>query len=225
MPLLIAVDGPVGAGKSTISDEVARRLHILHLDTGAMYRAVGLKALREGISLDDEDALTALAKNALVAVQYVDGAQQTYLDGENVSGAIRSQEAGQAASAVSRFSGVRRAMVARQRAMAEKTDMLLDGRDIGTVVLKDAPVKIYLTASVEARAKRRMAQLKQKGQDAVYEDILNEVSARDAQDMNRAVDPLRKAADAVTVDSSELTFEETVQRILDIVEAKTHGRQ
>lgn len=223
MPLLIAVDGPVGAGKSTISDEVAKRLGILHLDTGAMYRAVGLKMLHFGVPLDDEEAVTKTCAGTKIAVRMEDGAQRTLLDGEDVSAAIRTQEAGQAASKVSRYAGVRRQMVALQRDIAMSTSMLLDGRDIGTVVLKDAPVKIYLTASAEARARRRFNQLKEKGEAPCYEDILKEVAQRDAQDMNRAVDPLKKAPDAVTVDSSDMTFEETVRAILKLVEEKTHG--
>ena len=223
MPLLIAVDGPVGAGKSTISDEVAKRLKILHLDTGAMYRAVGLKMLRTGVPLDDEAAVTAACAGTNVSVRMEDGAQRTFLDGEDVSSAIRTQEAGQAASKVSRYAGVRRQMVALQRAVARETSMLLDGRDIGTVVLQDAPVKIYLTASTQARARRRFNQLLEKGETPCYEDVLKEVAQRDAQDMSRKVDPLKKAPDAVTVDSSDLTFEETVQAILRLVEEKTHG--
>lgn len=220
MPLLIAIDGPVGAGKSTISDEVAKRLNILHLDTGAMYRAAGLAALKRGVSLDDEKAVCQAVSEAEISVSYADNAQRTYLNGEDVSEKIRTQQAGQAASAVSRFSAVRQKMVAAQRAMAQNTSMLLDGRDIGTVVLKHATAKIFLTASPEARARRRMHQLREKGDDTPLEEILKEVQARDEQDEHRAVDPLRKAEDAVVVDSSDLTFEETVQAILRIVEEK-----
>ena len=223
MPLLIAIDGPVGAGKSTISDEVAKRLHILHLDTGAMYRAAGLAALKHGVSLDDEKAVGAVVSEADISVSYVDNAQRTYLDGEDVSEKIRTQQAGQAASAVSRFAAVRQKMVAAQRAMAQNTSMLLDGRDIGTVVLKNATAKIFLTASPEARARRRMNQLKEKGDSTPFEEILQEVKARDEQDEHRTVDPLKKAEDAVVVDSSALNFEETVQAILRIVEEKQHG--
>ncbi len=219
--LTIAVDGPVGAGKSTVSDEVAARLGILHLDTGAMYRAAGLAVSRKGICADDEAAVTDAVSEADIAVRYENGTQVTLLDGEDVSAAIRTQEAGSWASAVSRFSGVRRQMVALQREMAKTTPMLLDGRDIGTVVLWDAPVKIYLTAAAEARAMRRLKQLEEKGEKADFETILAEVNARDQQDMNRETDPLRQAEDAVLVDSSDLSFEETVDAILRIVEEKT----
>ena len=219
--LNVAIDGPVGAGKASVADEVARRLGILHLDTGAMYRAAGLAVSRRGICADDETAVTAAVSEADIAVRYENGTQVTLLDGEDVSAAIRTQEAGAWASSVSRFPGVRRQMVALQREMAKTTPMLLDGRDIGTVVLWDAPVKIYLTAAAEARAMRRLKQLEEKGEKADFETILAEVNARDRQDMNRETDPLRQAEDAVLVDSSQLNFEETVEAILRIVDEKT----
>ena len=223
--LTIAMDGPVGAGKSTIADEVARRLNILHLDTGAMYRAVGLAVKKAGVDMNDEQAVVTLCEEgkAHVDVKYVDGAQQTFVNGENVTPFIRTQEAGTVASCVSRYAGVRRMLVRRQREIAQTQPMLMDGRDIGTVVLKDAPVKIYLTASPEARAQRRLNQLAEKGQQADFEEVLREVNARDYQDMNREVDPLRCADDAAVVDSSALTFEETVQAILRVVEEKHVG--
>ena len=212
--LSIAIDGPVGAGKSTIADEVSRRLGILHLDTGAMYRAVGLAVTGQGIDPQDEAAVTALCEKggAHVDVRYENGAQVTLVNGQDVTGLIRTQEAGTAASAVSRYPAVRRMLVARQRELAKEQPMLLDGRDIGTVVLPDAPVKVYLTASPEARAQRRLNQLREKGEDADFAAILAEVNARD-------VDPLRQAEDATLVDSSDLTFEETVQAILKLAEA------
>ena len=217
--LNIAIDGPVGAGKSTIADEVASRLGILHLDTGAMYRAVGLAVLQHGVDLQDEEAVTDLCKQSHVDVRYENGAQVTLLDGRDVTGMIRSQEVGTAASAVSRYAGVRRLLVQRQQELAQTQPMLLDGRDIGTVVLPNAPVKVYLTATPEARAMRRLKQLLEKGETADFAEVLAEVNARDEQDMNRAVDPLRQAEDAIVVDSSNLTFEETVQAILRVAEA------
>ncbi|MBQ9342848.1 MAG: (d)CMP kinase [Clostridia bacterium] len=217
--LNIAIDGPVGAGKSTIADEVASRLGILHLDTGAMYRAVGLAVLQHGVDLQDEEAVTDLCKQSQVDVRYENGAQVTLLDGRDVTGLIRSQEVGTAASAVSRYAGVRRLLVQRQQELAQTQPMLLDGRDIGTVVLPNAPVKVYLTATPEARAMRRLKQLLEKGETADFAEVLAEVNARDEQDMNRAVDPLRQAEDAIVVDSSNLTFEETVQAILRLAEA------
>ena len=204
---------------AAIADEVASRLGILHLDTGAMYRAVGLAVLQHGVDLQDEEAVTDLCKQSQVDVRYENGAQVTLLDGRDVTGMIRSQEVGTAASAVSRYAGVRRLLVQRQQELAQTQPMLLDGRDIGTVVLPNAPVKVYLTATPEARAMRRLKQLLEKGETADFAEVLAEVNARDEQDMNRAVDPLRQAEDAIVVDSSNLTFEETVQAILRLAEA------
>ena len=222
MPLTIAIDGPVGAGKSTISDEVAKRLCILHLDTGAMYRAFGLCAIENGLDLNDEAAVSALcaSEQAQVSVLYENGAQKTLLNGRDVSSLIRTQEVGQAASTVSKYREVRKIMVQRQQEMAKEQPMLLDGRDIGTVVLPNATVKVYMTAAPEVRAKRRMLQLREKGIYTPFEEILKEVNDRDYQDMHREVTPLRQAEDAVLVDSSNMTFEESVQAILSLVEAK-----
>lgn len=221
MPLSIAVDGPVGAGKTTICDAVCRELGILHLDTGAMYRAVGISVLRKGVSADDEESIVRLLTGGEINidVEYRDGEQITLVNGENVNGLIRTQEAGSAASAVSRFPGVRRHLVALQQAIARRQSMLLDGRDIGTVVLPDADVKIYLTASSLKRAERRRAQLLEAGTDIPLEEIIREVESRDYQDMHRETDPLRRAEDAVVVDSSDLTFEETVERVLSLIKA------
>ncbi len=222
MPLTIAIDGPVGAGKSTISDAVAARLGILHLDTGAMYRAVGLCALEKGIDPRNEEAVDQLCQEgqAQVDVRYENGAQITLLNGRNVSNAIRTQEAGTAASAVSRYVAVRSMLVRRQQEMAQGQSMLLDGRDIGTVVLPNATVKIFLTASPEIRAQRRMAQLREKGDQTPFDQILAEVNARDLQDTTRALTPLRQAEDAIVVDASSLSFDETVNAILSHVEAR-----
>ena len=219
--LSIAIDGPVGAGKSTVADEVARRLGILHLDTGAMYRAVGLAVTEAGIDPADEAAVTALCLEgkARVDVRYENGGQITLVNGQDVTCRIRSQEAGTAASMVSRYPEVRRMLVRRQRELAQEKPMLLDGRDIGPVVLPNASLKVYLTASPEARATRRLNQLAEKGETADFATILAEVNARDHQDMTRAVDPLRQAEDAVLVDSSEMDFEETVAAILRLAEA------
>lgn len=224
MPLTIAIDGPVGAGKSTISDEVARRLGILHLDTGAMYRAVGLAVLRAGIDPQDEEAVCRLCTEdqARVDVRYEKGVQKTLLNGLDVSASIRTPEIGAAASTISRYLPVRRMLVQRQQEMARERPMLLDGRDIGTVVLPDATVKIFLTASAEVRAQRRIAQLREKGDSVSFEQVLSKVNARDLQDTTRALDPLRQAEDALLVDSSHLNFEETVAAILSLVEAR-HG--
>lgn len=220
MPLTIAMDGPVGAGKSTIADVVAARLGILHLDTGAMYRAVGLSALRQGVPLEDEQALTELCARLRLEVAYDARGQVTCVNGEDVSGLIRTEEVSMATSAVSRVAGVRRAMVALQQQLAAETPMLLDGRDIGTRVLPNATVKIYLTADAKERARRRYEQLRAKGVEADYACVLEDLLQRDAQDMNRAVDPLRVAEDAVVVDTTNLTFEQTVDAIVNLIKER-----
>ena len=224
MPMNIAIDGPVGAGKSSIADQVAQRLNILHLDTGAMYRAFGLYALRSGTDLASEAALSALAEDVDVQVKYENGAQRTLLFGEDVSELIRTGEVSAAASAVSKWPAVRRRMVRAQQEMARTADMLIDGRDIGTVVLKDSPCKIFLTAAAEDRARRRYLQQMEKGDTTPYEQVLRELNARDEQDMNRKTDPLRQAEDAVLVDSTNMTQEETVEAIVRIVE-DVYGKQ
>ena len=224
MPMNIAIDGPVGAGKSSIADQVAQRLNILHLDTGAMYRAFGLYALRSGTDLASEAALSALAEDVDVQVKYENGAQRTLLFGEDVSELIRTGEVSAAASAVSKWPAVRRRMVRAQQEMARTADMLIDGRDIGTVVLRDSPCKIFLTAAAAERARRRYLQQMEKGDTTPYEQVLRELNARDEQDMNRKTDPLRQAEDAVLVDSTNMTQEETVEAIVRIVE-DVYGKQ
>jgi len=224
MPMNIAIDGPVGAGKSSIADLVAERLDILHLDTGAMYRAVGLHAIRTGTDMNDEAAMAALVEEIDVQVRYENGAQRTLLFGEDVTDLIRTGEVSAAASAVSRWGAVRRRMVRAQQEMAAKADMLIDGRDIGTVVLKDSPCKIFLTASAEERARRRYDQQVAKGDMTPYEQVLRELNARDEQDMNRKTDPLRQAEDAVLVDSTAMTIEQVVDAIVTIAE-DIYGRK
>lgn len=224
MPMNIAIDGPVGAGKSSIADAVAGKLGILHLDTGAMYRALALYALRSGVELTDEAAVSACCAQADIAVGYADGRQRTLLSGEDVSDLIRTGEVSAAASVVSKWPAVRERMVALQQELARKGNMLIDGRDIGTVVLADSPCKIYLTASAEERARRRYLQNLEKGDNTPFEDVLAALNARDAQDMGRAVSPLRQAEDAVLVDSTDMTREEVVDAIVRIVE-DIYGKQ
>lgn len=216
----IAMDGPVGAGKSSVADGVAKKLGILHLDTGAMYRAFAWYALQQGVSVEDEQALGALAQKQMPEVRYENGAQHTCIDGRDVTQLIRTPEISMAASAVSRFADVRRAMVEAQRRLAQKQSVLMDGRDIGTVVLRNATIKIYLTASAEVRARRRFDELQQKGDPSTYEEVLADVIRRDEQDMNREVDPLRPAEDAQILDSSELTQEQVVDEIVRRVRMK-----
>ncbi len=221
MPLNIAMDGPVGAGKSSIAAEVAKRLGILHLDTGAMYRAIGLTALRRGVDVSDEAAAVALSKELEISVAHEVDGQHTFVNGEDVTGLIRTPEVSMATSTVSKHLGVRQGMVALQQKLAAQTPMLVDGRDICIRVLPNATVKIYLTASAEERARRRWLEMQQKGAPDTYEQVLEDLKKRDAQDMNREVDPLRPAEDAVIVDSTELNFEQVVEAILAIVKEKT----
>lgn len=221
MPLNIAMDGPVGAGKSSIAAEVAKRLGILHLDTGAMYRAIGLTALRRGVDVSDEAAAVALSKELEISVAHEEDGQHTFVNGEDVTGLIRTPEVSMATSTVSKHLGVRQGMVALQQKLAAQTPMLVDGRDICIRVLPNATVKIYLTASAEERARRRWLEMQQKGAPDTYEQVLEDLKKRDAQDMNREVDPLRPAEDAVIVDSTELNFEQVVEAILAIVKEKT----
>ena len=220
MPMNIAIDGPVGAGKSSIADQVAQRLHILHLDTGAMYRTVALYMLRNGIDPQDEQTVSAHCGEADVRVAYRDGAQRTMLGGEDVSDLIRTGEVSAAASAISKWPAVRRRMVAAQREIAATADMLIDGRDIGTRVLIDAPVKIFLTATPEERARRRFEELQAKGDKSSYAQVLDEMKKRDKQDSERDIAPLRPARDAVKLDTSGNTIEQSVQEILEIVRRK-----
>lgn len=219
MSLSIAMDGPVGAGKSSIADAVAKKLDIIHLDTGAMYRAVGLAALNNGVDLQDERAVMEMCEKGLaeVGIEYCEGRQRTLLCGVDVSSQIREQRVGEAASAISRYKDVRAMLVRRQQEIAAQQDMLIDGRDICSVVLPGATVKIYLTASAEARALRRQKQLEEKGNKVSFEEILEEVNARDWQDMHREADPLRIAEDATVLDSSEMDFDETVEAVLRLV--------
>lgn len=218
MPMNIAMDGPVGAGKSSIADAVAKRLNILHLDTGAMYRAFGLYALRTGADMDNEEEMAALIEKAEVTVRYEQDGQRTLLFDEDVTGLIRTGEVSAAASAVSRYGAVRRHMVRLQQALAKTTDMLIDGRDAGTVILPDSPCKIFLTASAEERARRRWLQNTEKGDMTPFEQVLRELNARDEQDMNRKTDPLRMAPDAILVDSTHMSVEEVVDHIVSLVE-------
>ena len=223
MRLNIGIDGPVGAGKSSVSDAVAERLGILHLDTGAMYRALGLTALRRGTDVQDEEAIVKLCRELGVSVTHEADGQHTFVRGEDVTGMIRTPEVSMAASTVSRYAEVRKEMVRIQQRLAAETDMILDGRDICTTVLPDATAKIYLTASPEERARRRYLEMRAKGQPDTYDQVLEDLKKRDDQDMNRPVEPLRKAEDAVLVDCTELDFNGTVDAILKIVEEKRHG--
>ena len=223
MRLSIAIDGPVAAGKTSVSDAVAARLGIRHLDTGAMYRALGLTVLRRGIDPRDEQAIVDLCRKLSISVSYGEDGQHTFADGEDVTGLIRTREVSMTSSTISRYAEVRKAMVKLQQKLAAEKDMILDGRDICTTVLPNATAKIYLTATVEERARRRWKELQQKGRPDTYEEVLQAVKDRDNQDMNRKVDPLRQAEDAILVDSTNMTLDEEVEVVLKIVEEKLKG--
>ena len=223
MRLNVAIDGPVSAGKSSVSDAVAKRLGILHLDTGAMYRALGLAALRAGIDTGDEEKIVDFCRQVNISVAHAEDGQHTFVEGEDVTGLICTPEVGMAASTVSRYAEVRKEMVRIQQRLAAETDMLVDGRDICMTVLPNATAKIFLTAAQEERARRRYLEMREKGQEEPFEKVLEDLKKRDEQDMNRPVEPLRQAPDAELVDSTHLTFDETVEAILRIVEAKRRG--
>lgn len=216
--ITIALDGPAGAGKSTIARLLARKMGILYLDTGAMYRAVGLKAMRAGIRTADEDAVTAmLAQTELEIVLSNDG-QLVVLDGEDVSQAIRTPEASLAASNFSALPAVRRRLVELQRDMAARHSLIMDGRDIGTYVLPDATFKFFLTAEPAVRARRRLLDLQSRGdQSAVFGQVLADIEYRDRQDSQRAVAPMRQADDAILIDSTLLSIEDVVNTIMSFI--------
>ena len=216
----VAIDGPSGAGKSSLAKRLAKELGYLYVDTGAMYRAIGLYPLRAGADPQDAAAVLALLPGIRIELAYVGGAQRVFLNGEDVSEAIRTEAVGRAASGVSAHQGVRDFLLELQRRLARTHDLLMDGRDIGTVILPNATVKIFLTASAEARAARRLAQLLQKGQTADYDTVLADICRRDRQDTERAAAPLRQAPDAVLVDTSELDFEQSFQALKAIILAR-----
>ncbi|MDY4167144.1 MAG: (d)CMP kinase [Fournierella sp.] len=213
----VAIDGPSGAGKSTLAKRLAKELGYLYVDTGAMYRSIGLYALRQGVDPKDEAAVTALLPRIQIELRYVNGAQRVLLCGEDVSEAIRAENVGMATSAVSAHPPVRAFLLELQRGMARTHDILMDGRDIGTVILPNATVKIFLTASAEARADRRFKELQEKGVDTDYQTVLEDIRRRDYQDSHRATAPLRQAEDAVLVDTSELDLEQSFQAMKKLI--------
>lgn len=219
----VAIDGPSGAGKSTLARRLAKELGYLYVDTGAMYRAIGLYAVRAGADTKDAAAVAALLPDIRLELKYVEGVQRVLLCGEDVSEAIRAEAMGMAASDVSAHPAVRAFLLETQREMARRQDLLMDGRDIGTVVLPNATVKIFLTASPEARAQRRMLELRQKGQPADYDTVLEDIRRRDWQDTHRAAAPLKQAADAVLVDTSEMDFDQSFQALKTLILQRVKG--
>ena len=216
----VAIDGPAGAGKSTIAKRVAKELGFIYIDTGAMYRSMALKCVRENVNLSDEQAVVSTCENVMVSIVYENGEQQVILDGENVSGLIRTQEVGNAASTISTYGPVREKLVKLQKELAEVSDVIMDGRDIGTCVLPNAQVKIYLTASSRVRAERRYKEYIEKGMEADIDVIEKEIIERDYRDSHREISPLMKAPDAIYLDSTDMTIEEVVETVIKIIEQK-----
>jgi len=212
----VAIDGPAGAGKSTIARAVAKKMNLIYMDTGAMYRAIALYMLKEQVPLQDAEKVAERCQDADIAIQYEDGVQVVLLNGENVNAFLRTEEVGEAASVISPIPEVRRALTQLQKSLASKNDCIMDGRDIGTCVLPNAQLKIYLTASSAVRAKRRYDELTAKGEICDLEGIQADIEERDYRDMHREVSPLRQAEDAVLVDTSEMSVEEVIDRILEL---------
>ena len=217
----VAIDGPSGAGKSTIARAAAKRFGFLYVDTGAIYRTVGLAAERHGVSFGDEQTVEALLPEITVGLGYGEnGEQRSYLNGEDVSGFIRTPEISNRASDVSAMPCVRAYLLDMQRSMAASNNVIMDGRDIGTVVLPDADLKIFLTASAEARAMRRCKELRESGLQVSLEDVLREIEERDEHDMSRATAPLKCARDAIKLDTSVLTLEESIDAVCVLIADK-----
>ena len=216
MSMNIAIDGPAGAGKSTIAQRLAKKLGFIYVDTGAMYRAMAYYFLQHNIDAKDENAIAAACPDVDVTITYENGEQQVLLNGENVNGVIRNEEVGNMASSTSVYPVVRKKLVELQRQLAKSADVIMDGRDIGTCVLPDAQVKIYLTASSATRAKRRYDELTEKGVSCDLAEIEKDIIDRDYRDMHRETSPLRQAEDAVLVDSSEMNIDEVVDAIYQV---------
>lgn len=221
--IAVAIDGPAGAGKSTIARAAAAQLGFVYVDTGALYRTIGLAVCRRGIDGTDVPGILTTLPEIQVGLTYQDGAQHVLLDGEDVSDAIRTPQISTYASQVSSVPEVRAYLLDLQRDLARRQSVIMDGRDIGTVILPDAKVKIFLTASPEKRAARRCAELREKGQDVTVEGILADMERRDALDASRAVAPLKQAEDAVLVDTSNLTLEQSIEAVLTVIRDKMKG--
>ncbi len=216
MAYQIAIDGPAGAGKSTIAKKLAKRLEYIYVDTGAMYRAMALYFIRNHIAASDKKEIEAACQKVEIEIAYKNGEQQVLLNGKNVTGFIRTEEVGKMTSAISVYSAVRQKLVELQRTLAAKNNVIMDGRDIGTCVLPQAQLKIYLTASAEARAERRHKELVEKGGNPVLEEIKKDIEERDFRDMNREISPLKQAEDAIFLDTSHMGIEEVVEAIIKL---------
>ena len=220
MNIAVAIDGPVGAGKSSIARQAAKILDFIYVDTGAMYRGIGLYTVRKGVGTRDIGAVISLLPEIEFDIKIIDGTQRVFLNGEDVSEDIRLPEISMAASDVSAIPEVRAFLLDLQRGFAKTNNVIMDGRDIGTVILPDAEVKIYLTADAEVRAKRRYDELIAKGKDVKYEDVLADLNQRDYNDMHREIAPLKVADDAVIADTTELDFEQSCELIAKIIKEK-----
>lgn len=216
----IAIDGPAGAGKSTIAKKIAKKLSFIYVDTGAMYRAMALYLLRNQVPMEDAKAIGESCQDAQISIVYEEGQQQVILNGENVTSHLRTEEVGNMASVSSANPQVREKLVSLQQELAAQSDVVMDGRDIGTVVLPNANVKIYLTASTHTRALRRYKELTEKGQICNLQDIEEDIAQRDHRDMTREISPLKQAEDAILVDSSHMTIDEVADEIIGIYEEK-----
>ena len=225
MGINIAIDGPAGAGKSTIARRVAKELSFIYVDTGAMYRAMALYLLRREVNKDDTEQIGNICQDAEISIEYQNGEQIVLLNDENVNSYLRTEEVGNMASVSSAVPRVREKLLSLQRKLARDMSVVMDGRDIGTTILPDADVKIYLTASSLTRAKRRYLELQEKGTVCNLDEIQKDIEERDQRDMNREISPLRQAEDAVLVDSSDLTIQQVVDRILQIFRSKTSGEK
>ncbi len=223
MSINIAIDGPAGAGKSTIAKKVAKQLKYIYVDTGAMYRAMALFFIRNKIAADNVEEINRKCKEADITIQYIKDEQVVLLNGENVNGFIRNEEVGNMASATSIYPDVRKKLVELQQKLALSNNVVMDGRDIGTCVLPNANVKVYLTASSKVRAERRYKELMDKGVSADIDKIEADIIERDERDMTRSIAPLKKADDATLVDSSQMTIEQVVNCIMDIINNKSEG--
>lgn len=213
----VAIDGPAGAGKSTIAKMVAKKLGFIYVDTGAMFRAIALYLLRNNIKEEETEKISSSVEEIQVTIAYENGEQQVILNNENVSSFIRTEEVGKMASVAAKNKDVRQKLLELQRSLAQTENVIMDGRDIGTHVLPNAEVKIYLTASSKERARRRHLELTEKGISCDIDTIEKDIIARDEQDMNRAIAPLKKAEDAILLDSSDMTIEEVVEKIMNII--------
>lgn len=217
---IIAIDGPAGAGKSTVAQRVAQRLNYIYIDTGAMYRAIAWKVLQEGLSITDTLAIINIAQKITIELTYVNGKTNVFVDGYDVTGEIRDPKVSRMVSEVAQFAEARDAMVALQREMAKQGGVVMDGRDIGTSVLPNADVKIFLTATIEERAQRRWKEMTNKGFAVSLAELTNDIATRDKKDCERAISPLIQATDAILLDTTTLSIEEAVSRILTICEER-----